>query len=132
MTTNETSIRIHFFKDSKEEFISLLSGRGIEFIRHVPSAGTVMASGEMVEILKISATIVASLAGVVVAYLKYRPGRKVIITLKDRAVVHAENLSESDLALVLEKAQSITAFDPGKPLKAERKVPKPNESRDPK
>jgi hypothetical protein len=53
-----------------------------------------------------------SLATVIVAYIKSRKGRKVVITTKDGAIFHAEGLSYTELNELLEKAQNLTVFDP--------------------
>ena len=55
-----------------------------------------------------------ALAAVIVAFIKSRRGRKVIITTNDNTVVHAEGLSMSELERVLEHTKSLTAIDPSK------------------
>ncbi len=119
MTTAESSIRIHLFKHSREPVLSLLAEHGVDFVQHAPTPGVIMAAGEWVEVLK-TVTIAAPLAGVVVAFLKHRHGRKVIITSRDRTVIHAENLTHSELVMVLEKAASVTAIDTGQSPKADK------------
>jgi hypothetical protein len=56
-----------------------------------------------------------SLATVVVAFIKSRRGRKVIITTKDGTIVHAEGLSLTELDTVLDRARSLAAIDPNQP-----------------
>ena len=70
------------------------------------------ASG-VVEILR-SPAMWAALSTVIVAYLKYKNSRKVMITTKDNKVVHAEGLNEKELAEILEYSKEFTAFDPDK------------------
>jgi hypothetical protein len=41
-------------------------------------------------------------------YLKTRPSRKVIITTKDKAVIHAQGLSQSELQRVIALARQLT------------------------
>ncbi|MFM9923424.1 hypothetical protein VLK31_10575 [Variovorax sp. H27-G14] len=122
-----SSIRIHLFRHSREPVLSLLAEHGVEFVHNAPTPGVVMASGEWVDVVK-TVTIAAPLAGVVVAFLKHRHGRKVIITSHDRTVIHAENLTHDELVMVLEKAASITAIDTGQPPKAEKSAEPPRHS----
>lgn len=117
MATAPPSIRVFVFKDSEAPVLALLEKHGLTYVRRTPTPGAIMASGDWVEILK-TATIAAPLATVVVAFLKHRHGRKVIITCEDRTVIHAENLTEAELLLVLDRAQSITAIDTGKDAKS--------------
>lgn len=113
MAPSESIIRVHLFKDSEAPILALLDAQGIAYASRPPPVGVIMASGDWVEILK-TATIAAPLAAVVVAFLKHRHGRKVIITCEDRTIVHAENLTHEELVMVLERAQSVTAIDTGK------------------
>lgn len=106
------SVRINVFKGSREPFLSLLREHGIEYEEHAPPIGVVFAAGEWVEVAK-STAVFGSLAAVVVAFLKHRHGRKVIITTKDNTVVHAEGLTHKELEKVLELASNVTAIDRG-------------------
>lgn len=82
-----------------------------------------MASGGTLELVQSvgNAAFWPSLATVVIAFINSRRGRKVIITTKDRTVVHAEGLSSSELEQVLQKAQNLTAIDPNKTQPIETK-----------
>ena len=53
------------------------------------------------------------LAAVLVAFIKARSGRKVIITQEDNTIVQAEGYSVGDLQQILKLAKSAAAIDPG-------------------
>jgi hypothetical protein len=67
-------LKIITFKNSKESFISLLKQNGITFKELLPQSGTIMAYGEIIEILKTvgAASIFPSLATIAVQWLKAR------------------------------------------------------------
>ena len=110
MANNTDFIRISLFKDSREPFVALLREHGIEFSSRAPRMGVPMASGEWVEVLK-SISISAPFATVVVAFLKHRHSRKIIITTNDNTVVHAENLTHEELLQVLQDAKNLTVIE---------------------
>jgi len=56
-----------------------------------------------------------SLAMVLVAFLKYRSGRKVMITTKDDHIIHIEGLTANELENILKEAKWLTAIDPNRP-----------------
>ena len=69
-----------------------------------------MASSGVIEVLQ-SAAIWGALATIVVAFIKNRNGRKVIITTKDNTVIHAEGLSKKELEEILKNSISLSAID---------------------
>ena len=73
-------------------------------------SGVPMASSGVIELLQ-SAAMRGALATVVVAFIKSRRSRKVIITTKDNTVVHAEGLSPEELEKVLAQAKRLTAIE---------------------
>jgi hypothetical protein len=58
-----------------------------------------------------NSAIWGALALVLIAFIKSRHGRKVIITTRDNTVILAEGLSTKELEKVLELAKSLTAID---------------------
>jgi len=64
----DEKIKIITFRNSKESFISLLEQNGIAFTELLPPNGTIVAAGEIIEILKAvgAASIFPSLATVAV------------------------------------------------------------------
>ena len=107
------TLPVHLFKDSFGPFLALLNEHQVKYQMREVRAGAPMASSGVIEIVQAvgSAAMWGALATVVVAFIKSRRGRKVIITTKDNTVVHAEGLSPKELAQVLEKARNLTAID---------------------
>jgi hypothetical protein len=111
-----TSIPAHVFKDSFRPFVELLNEHGVPYQMREARMGVPMASSGVIEIIQ--AVGVASawggLAAVLVAFIKARAGRKVIVTTKDNNVIHAEGLTAAELERVLSIAANIAVIDPGK------------------
>ena len=108
------TLPVHLFKSSFGPFLELLNEKGLKYRMRAVRSGVPMASGEALELIKAigDATFWPAVAAVVVAFINRRNGRKVIITTKDKTVVHAEGLSLAELEHVLELAENITAIDP--------------------
>jgi hypothetical protein len=104
------TIRINVFKDTREPFAALLTSHGVEFERGYALIGVPMAAGEWFTVAA-AAGAFGGLAHVVVTYLKAKHGRKVIITTRERTVVHAEGLTHEELEKVLSLASNITVID---------------------
>ena len=85
-------MRIALFKDSRASFLQDLSEAGIDFEESRPIPGRIMASATYVAIAQI-ATVSGAVATVLVAWIKARASRKVILTLKDQKIVHLEGFS---------------------------------------
>lgn len=69
-----------------------------------------MASSGVVEIL-LSPYTWGALSTVIVAFLKYRNSRKVIIQTKDGQIIHAEGLNHEELKSILERAGRLTLIE---------------------
>lgn len=108
-TLGTPTIQVFLFKDSYEPFVALLQEAGIEFSKRPPQAGAVMNSGLEIGI----GAVTVALTRVIVAYLKARQSRKVIITTKGNAVVHfqAEGLSQSELERVLPQVRNMMVIE---------------------
>jgi hypothetical protein len=113
MPTSMQTIPAHVFKQSFGPFIALLNEHGVKYQIHQTRAGVPMAGSDVVEIVQAVgvASMWAGLAAVLVAFIKARTGRKVIITTKDQTVVHAEGLTASELKDILDRAASISVID---------------------
>jgi hypothetical protein len=48
---------------------------------------------------------------VLVAFIRARSGRKVIVTTKDGSVIHAEGLTASEVEDILNRAESVSVID---------------------
>ena len=87
---------------------------GIKYVVRTPEAGQVMNAGLLVEIAQATAPW-ASIAAVLVAWLRARASRKVIITLPDNKVLHVEGMGVKDVERLLPVAQAISALETKKP-----------------
>ena len=107
------TVQAHLFKGSFGPFVHLLNEHKLAYQMHANRAGTAMASGGTLEIIQAvgNAAFWASLATVIVAFIKSRRSRKVIITAKEGTVVHAEGISMEELEDVLKQARNLTAMD---------------------
>jgi len=112
-----TSIPAHVFKDSFRPFVELLNEHGVKYQMREARMGVPMASSGVVEILQAVgvASMWGGLAAVLVAFLRGRTGRKVLITTKDNTVIHAEGLTAAELERVLAMAANIAVIDPNDP-----------------
>lgn len=110
-----TTLQVHLFKASFGPFVQLLNEHDLTYQMREVRAGTVMASSGTLELIQAvgNAAFWPSLATVIVAFIKSRRNRKVIITTKDGSAVHAEGLSMEELEKVLEQARNLTAIDTG-------------------
>ena len=110
------NLPVHLFKESFNEILELLNEHDVKYQMREVRMNVPIASGGTLEIIQAVGNVAmwGSLATVIVAYIKSRRGRKVIITTKDGTTVHAEGLSHTELNDLLEKAQNLTVFDPNK------------------
>jgi len=110
----EEIIKLHLFKHGGKEFFRLMSESNIpiQLKRHDP--GTVMAAGELIEIVKVvgGLSIAPSVAAVIVQWLKNKGSRKIMIQTKDNVVVSLEgpDVDKEKLEELLEIADSVSAI----------------------
>jgi hypothetical protein len=107
------SIRVNVFKYSKINFIELLRENEIEYFeRNLFPAGTIVKTGETIEIIKAvrELSIIPSLAAVIVQWLKNKSSRKIILQTKEKNIIHLEGYSIEEIEGFLEKAENITAI----------------------
>lgn len=74
-----------------------------------------MASATYVAIAQIAA-VSGAVATVLVAWIKARASRKVILTLKDQKIVHLEGYSVKEVEALLKTTESVAVIDT-KPIK---------------
>ncbi|MDF2183119.1 hypothetical protein [Neptuniibacter sp. CAU 1671] len=104
---------IHVFKHSFKPILNLLKENGIQYQMREIRAGEIIASAGVIEII-LNATMWVSLASVIIAFIKAKNGREVMITTKDNKIIHAKGLDSKQLQAVLEQAKDIKAIDTGK------------------
>jgi len=93
--------------------IELLNKHDVEYQMRQTRAGQVMAAGGVLEII-LSPAMWGALATIVVAFIKYKNGREVIITTKDNEVIHAKGLTKEEIEPILKEAKSLAAIDTNK------------------
>lgn len=111
------SIQVHVFRDSRDSFTQLLDQNDIGYYGVALNSYGPMNAGEILEIVKAvgNAALWPSLATVIVAFIRVRKTRKVIITTKNNMIFHAEGYSVEEISQILHEARSITAIDTKKP-----------------
>ncbi|MGL6486940.1 effector-associated constant component EACC1 [Aeromonas hydrophila] len=110
-----TTLPAHVFKDSFRPFFELLNEHKVKYQMREMRSGVPMASSGVIEIVQAigAASMWAGLAAVLVAFIKSRSSRKVIVTTKDNTTIHAEGLTASELERILAIAASIAVIDTG-------------------
>jgi hypothetical protein len=98
------------FKDSKASFLSELDRSAIEYSPVEAFSNSVMASGTLIAIAQTVASSTA-LAAIVVAWLKARASRKIIVTTEANEVVHLEGYSIADAEKILAIATRVAVID---------------------
>ena len=108
-----SSLPVHVFKDSAASFTEALSANGIEFSRRIQLAEGPMAAGWIVDVFSVLKDPApwAALAAVLVAWLKAKSSRKVIVTTENNEVIHTEGLSVADTLKVLERAKNVAVIE---------------------
>ena len=102
-----------------ETLLSELDAAGVEYSHRRPPPGLPMASGETIEIATLIKDAVpwAAIASVLVAWLRSRSSRKVILTLNDKKVFHAEGMSLDEIQQLLPQTKNVAACETKKPEK---------------
>ena len=106
------------FKDSEKSFLAALDEGAIAYDPVAVCSGQVMASGNFIAIAQ---TFVCStaFATIVVAWIKARSSRKIIITTNDNQVVHLEGYSVAQATEILALAKHVAIIDTRKPDQSE-------------
>jgi len=107
-------VHLTLFRNSEVSFLQLLNDADVRYEKRNPNNGSVMASGTMI-ILGQTAAIAGSVATVIITWLKERSSRKIIITLKDKQVVHLEGYSVGEVKALLQIAEQVAVIDTRSP-----------------
>jgi len=105
------TLPVHLYKDSFKDFLGLLNEHQIQYAIREQRANVPMAAASGIIELVQNPAMWGALATVIIAFTKTRRSRKVVITLKDKTVVHAEGLSQSELEKVLIHAKTLSAIE---------------------
>jgi hypothetical protein len=89
-----------------------LDAAGVEYESRPPQSGVIMNSGDVIKILEVT---IPAVAAVIVAWIKYAPTRKVMITTKENSILQAEGRSVAEVEQLLTSAKSIMVMDGKKP-----------------
>lgn len=103
-------MKVYLYKHSFGPFLKLLNDNHIQYQMRETRSMEPMASGGFIELLT-SKELWGSLSAIIIAFLKYRNSRKVIITTKDQQIIQASGLSSKDLEKVLENSVKIDVID---------------------
>jgi hypothetical protein len=102
-------MRVSLAGVGSETLLEDFSVAGIQYTRCTPEPGQIRNAGEWVEIAK--AAPWAAVAAVLVAWIKARSSRKVIITTLDNKIFHAEGMSVEEIKSLLPVTKSIAALE---------------------
>ena len=114
MVMPNDSLRFTLFKGSEASFLHALDDAKLRYRKHEPAPGIVMASGTAIEIVQTLATS-GAIAAVLVAWLKARASRKIILNTSTKEVVHLEGYSVREIEALLPLVKSATAIDTASP-----------------
>lgn len=107
-----SAIRVTTFKNSHDSFVAALEDVGISYSERMLFSESPMASGFPGVVQALSDAMPwNALAKVIVAWIEARASRKVIITLEDHTVFHAEGYSVEQIERALDKAINLVAID---------------------
>ncbi|MDM5149249.1 hypothetical protein [Aeromonas salmonicida] len=104
-------LEVRFFKDGIDDFLDLLRRNEIPYEKiDLFPPGTIVASGEVLEILKALAglSLAPSIAAVILQWLKSRSARKVILQTKDNKIFHLEGYAASEIEKLIKNTKNIT------------------------
>jgi hypothetical protein len=85
-----------------------LDAAGVAYESRHPQPGVIMGAGDAVSVLQIA---IPAVAAVIVAWLKYAPTRKAMITKKDGTILQAEGRSVDEVQELLLSAKTIMILD---------------------
>lgn len=81
---------------------------GVEYEMRHPQPGVIMNAGDAV---RLAEAAISAATVVIVAWIKYAPTRKVMITLPDHKIVQAEGRSVAEVEQLLRAAKQVMVMD---------------------
>ena len=110
-------MRVKLFGPGIDSFPAALDEAGIEYEKHTPRfppGVIVAATGDVLQFVE-HAIPWASVATVLVAWIRAKSARSIKVTMPDKRVIHAEGFSREEFEQVLQKAAEVAVFDLNKP-----------------
>ena len=106
-------VRVNVFKNSHDAFTQMLEESSIKYGEVQTFSSAIMASDMVLTVYGVLQTAApwAALAAVLVAWIKSRPTRKIIITTKDNQVIHLEGLTIQEVERVLALSSNLSVID---------------------
>ena len=105
------------FGPGSDSFPAALDEAGIEYEKRTPRfppGVIVAATGDVLQLVE-HAVPWASVATVLVAWIRAKSARKIMVTMPDKRVIHAEGFSREEFEQILQKATEVAVFDLNKP-----------------
>lgn len=103
-------MRVALFKHSEKSFLQALTEAEIPYDQEKFEPGQIMASGALITIAQ-TAAITGAIASVVVAWIRARASRKIILTLQDGTIIHLEGESVDRVEELLPLVQRADVID---------------------
>jgi hypothetical protein len=106
------TLRIQLFKNGSRELFHMLAAQSIPMDMKRSDPGTIMASGEVIEIIKVvgGVSLIPSIALIVIQWMKNKASRKIMIQTKKKEIVEIQGMSIDEVTKLLEIAESVTAI----------------------
>lgn len=105
----ESRLRIHTFTAGRAELLSLLRENKIDFVERFPPVGIIVASSETIEIIGAIASIVATLAPVLIVWLHKQKSRRIYVrTESNKSEFLMQGYSVEQAREFLSVAKSVT------------------------
>lgn len=104
---------LHVFKDSFKPMLLLLNEYEIKYEMQQTRTAQAMASSGVLELI-LSPAMWGALAVIIVAFIKAKHGREIVITTKDNKIIHAKGLTKEEVEPLLKEAKILTAIDTNK------------------
>lgn len=108
------SLRLSLLKESADSFLDALDEKGVPHGRVEEFSFESRASGIKESIFTLAEVMPwKAISEVMVAWVKERGSREIIITTEDRQVVHIKGYSSADAEKLLKIALEVTVIDAG-------------------
>lgn len=100
-----------------ETLLADLDSAGVEYMCDSPRVGVLMNAGTSIQFINdLSGAIPwVPIASVIIAWLKYRPSRKVTVVNEKKEILRIEGYTTTELASLLSSSKSLRAIETKKP-----------------